>query len=239
MPLKPHEAHAYLKIQSINGSCFEQYSFPIAITIVIIFVVLEVVIAVIVTVIMVLLSFTNLANLRWLWSCWHLCPSYCPWGGTQVLARAQSLGEFTGGKHGGCLYIVRAVIFGLVILVPYLVICLCYIHIVCKLRNSRQDLVHCCAIFLCYLDGEILTWQHQQGSFLEYLIYVIFQYKRIFTDFVFLLICVLQESTFKSLPKMPRERQGWRKGSLKVSENCSDFFQSEFWTSGLWEVARL
>ena len=43
--------------------------FSIAITIVIIFVVLEVVIAVIVTVIMVLVSFTNLANLRWLWSC--------------------------------------------------------------------------------------------------------------------------------------------------------------------------
>ena len=43
--------------------------FPIAITIVIIFVVLEVVIAVIVTVIMVFVSFTNLANLRWLWSC--------------------------------------------------------------------------------------------------------------------------------------------------------------------------
>ena len=39
MPLKPH---AYLKIQSINGSCFEQYSFPIAITIVIVMV-LEVV----------------------------------------------------------------------------------------------------------------------------------------------------------------------------------------------------
>ena len=61
MPLKPH---AYLKIQSINGSCFDQYYFPIVITIVIVFVAVEV----IVTVIMVLVSFTNLANLRWLWS---------------------------------------------------------------------------------------------------------------------------------------------------------------------------
>ena len=135
--------------KSINGSCFDQYSFPIAITIVIVFAAVKV----IVTVIMVLVSLTNLADLRWLWSCWHLCPSCCPWGGTQVLALAQSLAEFTGGKHGGCRYIVRAVIFGLVILVPYLVICLCYIHIVCKLRNSRQDLAHCCAIFLCYLNG--------------------------------------------------------------------------------------
>ena len=39
--------------------------FPIAITIVIVFAAVKV----IVTVIMVFVSFTNLANLRWLWSC--------------------------------------------------------------------------------------------------------------------------------------------------------------------------
>ena len=60
----PLEPHAYLKIQSINGSCLDLYSFPI-VTIVIVFAAVEV----IVTVIMVLVPFTNLANLRWLLSC--------------------------------------------------------------------------------------------------------------------------------------------------------------------------
>ena len=53
-----------MKTQSINGSCFDQYSFPIAITIVIVFAAVKV----IVTVIMVRVSFTNLANLSRLWS---------------------------------------------------------------------------------------------------------------------------------------------------------------------------
>ena len=65
LPVKPN---AHMKIQSIDGYCFDQYSFPIAITIVIVFVAFKVVIAVIATVIMVIVPSTNLANLRWLWS---------------------------------------------------------------------------------------------------------------------------------------------------------------------------
>ena len=106
-------------------------------------------------------------------SSWFLCPSltWPTWGGsgpvdTCVRAAAHGVGlkfwhlhnhwrsSQVGNMVGAyTLSLVRAVIFGLVILVPYLVICLCYIHIVCKLRNSRQDLAHCCAIFLCYLNG--------------------------------------------------------------------------------------
>ena len=122
-------------------------------------------------------------------SSWFLCPSlttWPTWGGSYPLdccvrAAAHGVGlQFwhlhnhwgssqVGNMVGAFLplSLVRAVIFGLVILVPYLVICLCYIHIVCKLRNSRQHVAHCSAIFLCYLDGEILTWQHQHGSFLD------------------------------------------------------------------------
>ena len=92
-------------------------------------------------------------------SSWFLCPppTWPTWGGsgpldTCVRATAHGVGlKFwhlhnhwgspqVGNMVGAFLplSLVRAVIFGLVILVPYLVICLCYIHIVCKLRNSRQ-----------------------------------------------------------------------------------------------------